>query len=277
MDTRPNVIIDPGLRLDDRTAGTLVDAMLDALEFDLDRIDQAAEINASNKIATLGSPKGQARFVKRFARMAGKALLGNPDITYGTRKRFSMYFDLFDVQRDVNGRRWMFLTQLGIQGEGVSKRIEKRSIPLLLMTHHSLVRLVQRAGARTPEHLLDIVRGALPLALLAAWASEGATRLPEGSRSGWLVPVARLDREMNDTADLSYMVLRKGSHEGETFDVPVVATVLDGSMIINHEALAPLMGMMALDGAVTDDTAAELWRLAFEATVKATRMGRRET
>ena len=52
---------------------------------------QIAEKIASNRVAPLGNPKGQLRFAKSFVKMAGKALLSAPDVTPGTRKRFSMY------------------------------------------------------------------------------------------------------------------------------------------------------------------------------------------
>jgi hypothetical protein len=279
MLSRPNVAVSPGLRLDDRTAGSIVDRMLDALDYDLDRTSLIGSAVMQGGSSSLGNPKGQERFAKRFIRALGSMLIAPPDISYGTRKRFRMFFDIFDVRHDNRGRRWLMLMQLCIVGEGVSKQIDRTEIPLLMLTRHALIRLVQRSECRAPEDLVKVLRHVVPLALTATWASAGHEHLPIGSKSGWLIPVYPIDLDAiaTDTSRLSYLVLRQAVEGEKSYAVPIVVTALDGSMIQDHSALAPLFALLSAPAKDLEPSDQFAWRAAFQATTKATRMGRRET
>lgn len=279
MLSRPNVAVSPGLRLDDRTAGNIVDRMLDALDYDLDRVSLAGSVVMQGGSSSLGNPKGQERFAKRFTRALGPMLIAPPDISYGSRKRFQMFFDIFDVRHDNRGRRWLMLMQLCLVGVGASKKVDKTEVPLLMLTRHALIRLVQRSECRAPEDLVKVLRHVVPLALTATWASEAHEHLPIGSKSGWLIPVYPIDLEADatDTSKLSYLVLRQAVEGEKSYAVPIVVTVLDGSMIQDHSALGSLFALLSQPAKELKPDDQLVWRAAFQATTKATRMGRRET
>jgi hypothetical protein len=273
---RPNVAIDPGLRLDDRTAAGLVDQMLAALDYDLDRAEEFfARHRYTHEVVPLGNPKGQARFVKQYVRALGKCMVGEPEVAYGKRKRFSLFFHTFNVIRNKQtGRQWLTLDMISFVGEGVSKDIEHHSSPLLLISHHALVRMVQRAACKTPEDLLEVLNRSMAMVVYATLASQGYAHLPEPDEAGWLIPFFPIGCVSGKTDEVNYLVLHKGSHEGQTFDVPLISTVLDGSMIIDHGALYPLIGLCGSAGDIPYDR--DAWRAAFEMSRRATRRGRRE-
>jgi hypothetical protein len=263
MKHRPSILIDPGLRLDDRTAGHLVDRMLDALEFD--QKAGYAMLDTTKQNAWLGNPKSQQRFVKRFVKVMNRCLLFEPDVTYGSSKRFQMIFNLFDVSSGEDGPRNLSAIQAVFSSKGTRHRVQCVTYPVMFFTRHALVRLVQRTGCRNEFDLLRVLVGSMDLTCRAAISAGAGTceHLPPDDKPGWMIPAFNASH-----STVHYLVLRRGDRGG--IKAPTVVTVLDGDMI-DEAAMQPLFDMLNKDPEMGDHSDWPAWRAAFNATANATK------
>ena len=261
---RPVVEISDGLRLDDVTAGRLVEQMLVALAIDHAAAERMLDALADRVHAgIMGNVVGQQRFFARLKKALGKTLL-----TATLVPKSGMHFRLvFDAWRpaQVGGAPLMEAARAGwlvghgtlVMGGGRGKGFKVFRQVLCALTRHALVRLVQRGGCRTPEDLVALLKRAWGVLLIALATSDKGKWLPKDEEAGWIVPVDDL-----------FLVLCSGG----SGQLGVVTTVLGRDMIIERARLEDLRAMLTDPNLRVTDPCL---RAAFQATAGATRRGRR--
>lgn len=270
MNVRPNVQVSPNLRIDDRTAGKIVDQTLLALAHDEKRVARAMGSARTDAAAyPLGNPLSQKRTFGRIWRATGDVVLFT-HLEAGKRKRFRAILDLWSPtspEADGSGPlTWLVGTRLTTIGHGLGSQVEQLVDEIVALTRHALVRLLQRGGASTPEDLTALLKGAWPLIMLAIQISGGGAKLPSGVAAAWLLPMTRTD-PTGGQLDF-YLAIKRGDETGPR---AMIATVLDGKMIVDAGAFTQLEAMLASGDVDPGDPAA---LAAFEATARAARRGR---
>ena len=261
---RPVVEISDGLRLDDVTAGRLVEQMLVALAIDHAAAERMLDALADRVDAdTWAMSSVSGGFFARLQKALGKTLL-----TAKLVPKSGMHFRLvFDAWRpaQVGGAPLMEAARAGwlvghgtlVMGRGRGKGFKVFRQALCSLTRHALVRLVQRGGCRTPEDLAALLKRAWGVLLIALATSDKGKWLPKDEEAGWIVPVDDL-----------FLVLCSGG----SGQLGVVTTVLGGAMIIERARLEDLRAMLTDPNLRVTDPCL---RAAFQATAGATRRGRR--
>ena len=118
---------------------------------------------------SIGNPKGQSRMVKRM-REAGGDLLLHLHLDPGKRARFELplsevvgYDPRLNTAIHAKGpppppKPWLSVVATHVKWYGRVRHPEINDAEVLLLTHHALSRLAQRAGARAPSDLLAATR-----------------------------------------------------------------------------------------------------------------------
>jgi hypothetical protein len=141
-----------------------------------------------------GSPKAQRKLEARLRRAGAFGT----SLTTGKRGRYQIYFFSWggwDPEKKspiafgdpMPSKPWLavFANHLKSDGRGAG-RVHLKAAPAVLVTHHSLSRLAQRAGARTAGDLIDAMHG-----FLAAASEIITSAAPDDAppAAGWRVPV----------------------------------------------------------------------------------------
>jgi hypothetical protein len=118
---------------------------------------------------SIGNPLGQSRMVKRM-REAGGDLLLHLHLDPGKRARFELTLsEVIGYDPQLNAaihakgpppppKPWLAVVATHVKWYGRVRHPEIDDAEVLLLTHHALSRLAQRAGARTPADLLMATR-----------------------------------------------------------------------------------------------------------------------
>lgn len=254
------VYVAPGAVLDDRTAARTVERMLVALEYDQKRRETLLTKVVHENCDGLGNPKGQQRFFNRYVSTAGNGLL-YPDASFGKRKRF-----IFNLDQWIVERGGLLGCSTRIAGVGPGRPFLFESHARAYLTNHALVRLVQRLGCLSAEHLVSALALIWDQLLITLTASDGGDLLPEHGEKGWIMPLPV------NAHELAGVVMVKGTH-GEDLAPLVIPTILAPSMIHRPEALEPMMRLMAdyfVNAGVDWDAATPQFRDALRLTATAT-------
>ena len=178
---------------------------------------------------SIGNPLGQQRMVKRMREAGGQFLL-YIRLDPGKRARFKLWVcEVSGWDPTLNAvidaksppppdKPWLAVVSTLVDWRGSHREPEIRHGPIILVTHHSLSRLAQRCGARTPSDLLVATR-----ALLDA-AGAASIRPDELSCVGRRLAIALPDH-MGDAV----AVIVK--HDDPEILAMVVATILDPEMV----------------------------------------------
>jgi hypothetical protein len=162
-----------------------------------------------------GSPRAQRRLAERIERAGAYHTQLDP----GKRGRFTILIQDFvghDPSRDheirlgdpIPEKPWIACNQSIVESRGGGRdMVEARSLPILFITCHSMSRVAQRFGARTPEHLMratEVIWGeCVHLINTTGTENEGALdwyhKCPP---DGWRVPLEK-------SGDIAIAVLKR--------------------------------------------------------------------
>lgn len=172
------VQISEGLYLTDRDANRFARYMLTDLQRYTERL--LAYMDSDSFAASMGNPTGQRRFFKRFIKALGPAYLRG-SLQPGKNKRFNLDYMTFIAATDG-----LLLATIYVEGHGVSSPTKSSSAPVLAFSIHALQRLIQRAGVRTGDDYLPILKALAVPAFVAAGAAA-LSNIPDGQ--SWPLPV----------------------------------------------------------------------------------------
>ncbi len=166
----PTAIVADGATggLSDAVARRLVSQWLEAIKTEDDAI--LANYHTSGRSFAPddigGTPKSQAKFAKRLSECFGVNLV-EYGLTTGKKCRFTFTYVFLSVSnfshcrvtpegRDEQTRShnpWLAFRVMSVSREGVKSEVKKRELPVFVMSHHSLQRLMQRGGLHTVQEL----------------------------------------------------------------------------------------------------------------------------
>src|SRR5580765_870513 len=99
-----------------------------------------------------GNPKAQQKFANKVIETNSPAIIDFATL-FGKRCRFGMVISIWNADTRGGALVWQYFVRA--DGPGTEKR---KAGPLWRITHHALVRLVQRSGAHDALKLLDVMR-----------------------------------------------------------------------------------------------------------------------
>ena len=173
------VQIDAGLRLDDRNAERFVDMMLDDLRsFTL----KAMQKWRDECIGSTGmmNPKAQQRGTKRLIRALGSTCLSYK-LDTGNRGRFRLMVLMYSV----TDKNRLCIDLLKTWSEG-GRHLDAKMRTVVTLSHHALVRLLQRAEVRSAMDFVGVLAHLTP-GCGALVRAVGVADIPEGRV--WPVPI----------------------------------------------------------------------------------------
>ena len=274
----PTVQISDGLRIDDAFAERLVEKMLISLDTSYGLVNFEMHEDKIRR-ASLGNPKGQKRIFKRMCKAGHNSILA-AGITFGTRYRFNMRFDIWTATGSDNEDSekgplaWLVGRRLEFESKGVNHKTEEKMLELAGLSRHALERLVQRGACKTEADFIKVLRRAWLMLSLSVFALfEDRDHLPKGGETAWTLPVEL------ETGETIYLVATRNARKGPYI---LVTTILTEDMGIDLSALAPLKTLLKeYEGKKDRGDIGKLCadkRLvpALQATAKATRRGRKE-
>ena len=137
--------IDARVRLDDIWASRIVQQMLNAL------IEDLCLLNQDKFSASLGNPISQHRAHQRLVKSRQATILED-ELYTGKRGHFTS-----SLVRFAAGIDHIFILRQGNIGLGIGQ-VEHTMDRLAILTHHALVRAVQRGGVRCTEDMITLLR-----------------------------------------------------------------------------------------------------------------------
>ena len=159
---------------------------------------------------------------------------------------------------------------MSIEGVGPGRPFVHKSYARAYLTHHALVRLVQRLGCLSAEHLVSALSLIWDQLLITLAVSDGGELLPDHGQDGWIMPLPINDHQ------LVGVVMTKGT-VGEDRAPLVIPTVLAPHMIHRPDALEPILTLIAdyfVNEGVDWEAVTPQFREAFQLSATAT--GRRK-
>jgi hypothetical protein len=165
MPVAPRIRVAPGAPVPIRHSDRIIAEMLRYIA--REHAGTFSRVIAAIKGDRCGGPKAQARTVERVRRIAGETLL-DVQLTPGKRGHFKIALADWVAWHEGQGceigpddplplKPWLACGITFVEGKGGGRRSAKGHYSLML-THHSLSRLAQRAGVRSVPELIGAVR-----------------------------------------------------------------------------------------------------------------------
>jgi hypothetical protein len=236
----PIIAAGMGHELPDHYAAKVVNRWLEHLHEHETR-DQLRAIKTTKQGRGIGgTPQAQLRFIERVRKGLGDSLL-NISAKTGKRARFSFVWDILQagaalVDRETNwdgtAPRWVYMMRSIYRKQGPQSELEEFSFAIAAVSHHALVRIVQRGGVERYADMVKVAR--------VAWHSlcliELATRYTreEGKQATVLVPF----RMPTGVSDIGAFVVSPNNNSSAMQLTPVATTFISGTMMGDEQYMA---------------------------------------